>query len=364
MRNAAIRTRGRQAAPANLARIPGSRDMFVGANGQMNASDIPDLMRNIGLLMQEVANGNVSREPVTASERRELQRTRQQTLTASYYSDRSSRDWSELGAAIGSDVAEVADREGFMRRLMMRTDVANGSVPRIRVRQKNVMAVVAASAAANRAQHLKDNYFNPPEYYIKANIRVEERELVQGSGDILEDKFFEAQEAIMVAEDRKWKQLADDTIGLQNEQQILAGGLTPMGLSKMRTQILRWNIPAQNLIIAADIWDDIIGQPDFSAWFDPVSQHELITTGTLGTLLGMSIITDAFRHPQLRVLRSGEMYVVSNPELHGTYTDRGPVQSNEVNDYPDGSPSRGWMFHELLSTTLHNSRSVVKGIKQ
>lgn len=362
-----VTLRSRSSAPKlhpTEANIGGSKEKMVGRNGEINASSNQELMQQIAHLAHKVSQGEVARPNENEASDQSPQQKRQQVLQAAYFSDKGGREWAELGAAIGGEVSETADREGFMRRLFLRSDVAQGTMPRIRVRHKNVVAIQASSAVQNYPIFLRDKYIVPEEFYIKSNIRVEERELMQGSGDILEDKFYEVQEAIMVEEDRRWKSLVDDAVGIANDRQILAGGLTPATLSQMRTQVLRWGIPAQNLLLASDIWDDIIGQSEFAQWFDPVSQYELVMTGNLGTLLGMSVITDAFREPMLKVLDQGDIYVTSSPEMHGTYTDRGPVQSNEVNDYPDGVPARGWSFYELISMTMHNARSVVKGRKQ
>jgi hypothetical protein len=112
--------------------------------------------------------------------------------------------------------------------------------------------------------------------------------------------------------------------------------------------------------MAADFWNDIIANQQFSGWFDPLSKYEIVTTGVLGQMLGLTFITDGFRHKQLKVLNTGELYLVGDPLMHGGYTDRGPVQSNEVSEYPNGQPARGWYMFEDLSMVIANARSVIK----
>lgn len=356
---------GRPAIPAVHANFRGSKESIVGRNGEINAGSTKELMSRLVDLASMVAQGDVAMHEEVASTPAEQKRARQEAVTAGYYSAQGSREWATLGAAVSADLVETADRDGFMRRLLTRVEVAQGTVPRIRVKQKNVVAIMAASAVENRPTMLRDKYLVPSEFYIKYNMRVEERELAQGSGDILEDKFYETQEGIMVQEDRKFVSLLDETIGIANELQILAGGLSPATLQAMRGQILRWNLPAQTLLFASDVLDDIVGQGagTFGGYFDPVSQLEIVQTGMIGTLFGMQVMTDAYRNPTLKVLNQGDIYVMSNPEMLGAYTDRGPVQSQEVNSYADGSPSRGWNFYELISMVVHNARGVVKGVR-
>ena len=347
--------------------VAGSKDKLIGRNGEINGFNSQDVLQKMDQLLREVNSGTTLNgtelEKVNHQVNlEEVKKDRKQRLTAAYHTPPFSRDWSSLGAEISGEVSETADRDGFMRRMFTRSEVSQSSIARIRVHHKNVTAMMASSPTQLYPQFLYDKYILPPEFWIKANIFVDERELYQGSGDVLEEKYFEGLESIMVEEDRVWKRLADSTVGFKNARQILSGGLTPSTLSKMRTQIIRWNLPAQNILFASDIWNDIVGSNEFGNWFDPVTQYEIVMTGNIGTLIGMNVITDAFREPNLKVLDAGEVYTIAAPEYHGTYTDRGPVESTEANRHETGEPGRGWFMRELMSFTMHNPASVVKGI--
>lgn len=126
----------------------------------------------------------------------------------------------------------------------------------------------------------------------------------------------------------------------------------------MKTLVSRWNIPAAHLLMATDLWVDIIGNSNFANVIDPVSKHELLLTGTLGTMFGMTISTDAFRHPQHKVLNQGEFFVVGAAENHGMYTDRGGVNAQPIDGATENIPGRGWFLSELVSMAISNSRSV------
>jgi len=272
--------------------------------------------------------------------------------------------WQELGAAIGAEISEVANRDGFMRRFLVRADLAQGTMPRLRVRWANVTALYASSASQVHPLFVRDKYIYPPEFYVLGNIMVEEREIAQGAGDMLEDAFLRTQEQIMVQEDRLLKIFFDNTVGVANAQQLLAGGLTPSGLAATREQIITWGLPADKFLMAANIWTDIVGNA--ASWanlFDPVTQYEIIQTGFLGTLLGLQLITDAYREPNQKVLNAGDMYITSRPDTLGAYTDRGPVNAVPVDQQLHGIPARGWFFSELLSMTVVNSRAIVKATR-
>jgi len=354
--------RGRPATPGREAKIPGTQDNFVGRDGHISAWNRKDAMRVISSLLNESRAGRVDvsdRTAVTAEAHREKVRKSREVLLAAY-NDRTGANWSKLGANISGQITESADREGFMRRLLIRNDLQQGNYPRIRIKKKKVTAVVMTTESQIQPQFVRDDYLFPPEFTISANIRVEQREINQGSGDILEDKYNEGLESVMVAEDRRWKQLADATVGLEHQLKYLAGGLNPTAFAEMRTELNRYAITPMHVVMSADYWNDIIGNSQFSGWFDPLTKYEIVTTGELGQMLGLTFITDGFRQENLRVLEQGDLYLVGDPQMHGGYTDRGPVQSNPVDQYADGSPARGWFMFEELSMVIANPRSVIK----
>lgn len=352
------RARGFLGVPGTEFKRSGSNERVVGAGGEINASSKRDLMLQIAALMDATEAGQINDKAevvATAQERHEA--------LAAAFGDKTSGKWAEMGAAIAGELSESADREGFMRRVLKQEEVSQGNVPRIRVRKKNVTAVVAGGPGQVYPQFARDNYYYPPEFTISANLRIEHREMNQGTGDIMEDKFVEAQEQIMVQEDKTYLRMVNRVLGLANPVQSLVGGLTPANFVYMRDLITRWNIPVTTVLMASNFWNDIVANNAFGTWFDPVSKYEIVNTGYLGNLLGLTLITDAYRHPQLKVLSQGEIFMVGSPENHGAFTARGPVQSVEVNNYDKGEPARGWYMYEELSMLVFNPRSVVRGLR-
>lgn len=345
----------------------GSNERYFDDKGNLNASSTKDAIMALAALVSDAQQGRVNLSPVrrgveTAEALADRMELRAALLEA--YNDRTGHKWAEHGMAIAAEVTELSNREGFLRGLLLKGETTAGSPVRITVKQKNVTAISASSASEMRATYVRDKYILPPEFWVKASIRVDQRELVQGSGNQLEDAFFNAQEQIMIEEDRILKRLLDGTVNLLNSQQALVGGLTPTSLAATRNEVIKWGINTPTMLMATDLWNDIIGNAAaFGNLFDPVTQFELIQTGYLGTLLGMQVISDAYRAPELKVLNAGEMYLLGPQEQLGTYTDRGPVESEPVNEFQLGNPSRGWFFYELMSITVHNPRAVVKAIR-
>jgi hypothetical protein len=201
----------------------------------------------------------------------------------------------------------------------------------------------------------------PPEFYIEAHLWVEEREIYQSPGDILEEKLMEGQEAIMTREDAVMVSLFNAQVGGSNAPLTIVGGFTPQNLGLMRSELLQWNLPATLLFFASNVLNDITTNTTFGTFYDPVSQYEVVQTGFIGRILGISLITDAYRVPQQKVLNAGDIWLLTSPEFLGAYTDRGPVVANEVNASASGHgvPARGWHLFETMSMTVANSRGLV-----
>lgn len=335
-------------------------EKMVGRDGHLQGYDKKDLIHTQASLVEKLGKNEV----MTASEKsaRAVQ-SRKEVRAA--YEDQGSRKFSELGAALALEVSELANRDGFMRRFMQRVDLEQGQRPMIRVNFKSQIAIVASSAAQIQPTMVRGKYVYPPEFYIEDYLMIEQRDIVQSTTDIMEEKLLEAQEAIMVAEDRVFKSLVDKMVGQQNQLINIVGSFTPQALQALRAQIANWGLPVQNLLFASDVWSDFLVSTGFISFFDPVSQYEIVQTGMLGRILGMNLISDAVRAPLLKVLKPGEIYGFTSPEFIGAYTDRGPVVAREIDGMANGmgTPSRGWYMNELMSMAVVNSRGIVKAVR-
>ena len=188
---------------------------------------------------------------------------------------------------------------------------------------------------------------------------IAKQEINTTTGDIVAEKLREGKQATMVQEDRLWKAAADELVGLSNNMQLLAGGLTPDSLVSMRTDVERWQLSVDKMVMATDVANDLFGN-NFSSWFDPVTKYEYISTGKLGSILDMEIISDANREPTLKVLEQGDIYLVAPAEYHGGIADRGPVEATEIDGALKGQNARGWYLVETVALAVTNSRSFVR----
>ncbi len=344
---------------ASELRFDDRSESAIGNNGEINASSKKDLISNQLKFLAASSEGRV----VTASEairRQELAKKRRQAVQAAF-SDKDAHR--ELGEVLAQNLYQAMNRKGFSRKYLARQDLQQGNIPRVWMRKKDVTAVWSTSPTRLSSQITRDKLFTPPEFQIETRPFIPQNDINQSSGDVLEEKYMEAMEGIMVAEDRVWRNLAEATVGLDNDLTLIAGQLTPALLMEVRQNVARWSLQVAGVLMASDLYVDIVGEANFIQAIEPVARHELIMTGELAVLYGMTITSDAYRHPEHKVLSQGEFYVIADPVTHGQYTDRGGIETQPTDGVTEGVAGKGWWMFESVSFVIANSRSVAKGLR-
>lgn len=340
-------------------RFVGSSERAIGAGGEINASSKRELISKQMQFLQAAAAGDV----ITAGEghSREVQAKANRELVMAAWNDPKAHR--VLGERMAESLYMTANRQGFMRKYLAKVQVDQGTVPRFPVRGKNVTAVWSTSPTRIESQITRDKWYTPPELSIVTRPFVTQNELNQSAGDVLQEKYVEATEAIMVAEDRLWYNQINELVGVDNNLSVISGQLTPYTLMQVATNVTRWGLKAPHVLIASDLYQDIIGNSEFYSAMDPVARHELLLTGELAVMYGMTITSDAYRHPEHKVLNQGEFYVISESLNHGGYSDRGGLISAPTDIVNEKIPGKGWVIHEEIAISVGNSRSFAKGIR-
>ena len=290
-------------------RFAGSNERVVGYNGEVNASSKRDLLVNANRLMEASSRGEVVTE-VDAVERASIKQTNRELLQAAFENKEAHR---VLGERMAEEIYMTANRKGFCRRFLNRVDLKQGEIPRFPVRKKNATAMWVTGPTRVETEVLTDKWYTPPELQIVSRVFVPQNEINQSNSDVLEEKYVEALEGVMVTEDRLWYNMSKQTVGIDNNQSVIVGTLSSLAFMGVRQQVARWGLKAVYCLMASDLFQDIVGSPDFQNAIEPVARHELVMTGELAVLYGMTLISEAYRHPEHKVLNQGEFLVVSDP---------------------------------------------------
>lgn len=337
---------------------PGS-ERAVGSNGEVNASSKKDLLARSVALMQASAQGRVVSD-TDAQDRQRIIATNKELVQAAFDDPKAHRI---LGERMTEQLYMTANRKGYARRLLSRVELKQGDIPRFPVRKKNVTAMLATGPVAISTQIATDKWLTPPELQIGTRVFIPQTELNQSNSDVLEEKYVEALEATMVAEDRLHYNLCRATIGTDNALAAISGTLSPLTFMNARQNVQRWGMKPTYCVMASDLFVDIVGDASFIQAIEPVARHELVMTGELGVLYGMTLISEDYRHPEHKVLSQGEFIIYSDPAFHGAYSDRGGIDSQPIDTLNERIVGRGWLVHESMAMAVANTRSVAFGIR-
>lgn len=351
MRINANKFNSRLPTPISEARFNGSNERIAGADGHINAGSNKEFAARMIEVLNSVANGEIASAAEVASVEDKM------ASLKDAFNNPDISDWAEIGSDLSASIMERGEREGFMRSILAKGVIANG-VPRIRVHNKNVQAVVVRGPAQSYPQIIRNSYHNPEEFSVAARPRVTKREMDQGSPTILDDIYYEGLESIYVKEDRILIGAARRAIGIYNDGISYTGSLTPAIFNTTRRSVSDWTIPVGTVLMAGDLVDDFASSDFISLMQFTPHQAEYVASGKLGNLLGSELMTDKTRHPNLKVLNAGEMFVFGSPEMTGAYTDRGPVQSRPTDEFDNNMITRGWDMWEDISITLANAKAV------
>jgi hypothetical protein len=319
---------------------------------EINASSNRDLMRQISAMI-----GNArSDQPMKMRETDPNKVKARHAEFKAAYGSPSPGNFQVIGEVMSDEIWETLGREGFTNKLLALQNITKGDTGRVKVRKKDVTAWQVTTDVKVQENRIRQDWVYPPEYYILCFILIEDKEVEQSSADILDEKFQDGLEAILVKDDNITRSLLNRSITSFNDV-VYYTNFNPTVFTTTRTQVNRWGTPAQTMVLAFDVWDDIIADPDFVAWFDPVTKHELVLEGHLGRILGVELITDALRYPTLQVLQPGEVYILGSPITVGTKVIRKELESRAIDQYNIGRPARGWFMHMIQGTIIVSGRS-------
>jgi len=343
------------------ARKPGSNERFYNDKGDMNAGSKKEAMQILAKLAEGIQGGSVL-NPSAQSRRERVQailREKKDLITAALRG-KDPAAWQALGAVMGDEIVVAGEREGFATNLLLQKSLGAGEIARFRVREKLVTGYQALSPARVAPSVIRQGYTYPEEFYINCNIQIEEKEILQNPGDILEEKLSQGIEQTMVVEDRIMKSALDATAATVNDL-FFYNSFTPTVMQAMKTEIAVFGLNVGTALVAFDIWNDIVADNEWVAFFDQVTKHEIVVNGSLASVLGVNFVTDGFREPHLKVLNPGETYMLAQPGELGGMTSRGDLISEPTRGYNIGQPWRGWFLTRLRALQIINARGVVRG---
>lgn len=337
-----------------------STEPIIGRDGTFNATNKTELLKQISNLLHASANGEVVE--ATKHERMKQIMAEHRELIEAAKNDRTGEGFVALGQAIGNEIWETENRQGFARSILQIKPLVKGEDGKFRIRRKDVTAFVATGPSMAIESYIRQDWVYPKEFVLHARIWIDIIQLRQDTGDLLEDKYVDGLEQIMVGEDRILKTLADRAAQVRNDL-VVFNTLSPQVLSAMRTQVMRWNLTPATVLLAVDLWDDIITDPTFTAWYSPVEQHQVILEGKLGSMMNMEIKTDGYRPETLRVLDPGDLYVFATANEVGGIAQGIELTAEPIQNYINGKPQQGWYMYQTEGMVVANCLGISRAVR-
>lgn len=333
-----------------------SKQPLFDSKGTINASSKKDAIAQIAAAMQVLAGEQTDEN--TRELQAEKSANRRAALTAAL-ADGTGHQMQLLGAALAAQIEETTDRQGFCRQLLMSNDLPMGEYPEVTVKYKQVLAHVLSSAAQVVPTEIRERRYLLDEFDINVHLLIDNRETARSRTDLLEEKYEEGLEAIMVQEDRYWKKCAQAASASRYNLQTTTD-FTPQFFAHMRDLIDREGLPVASCVLSSTLMQDIITSMEFQEVFDPVTQREILETGEIGSLYNVKIYSDQVRQPEFRVMEDGEFFLVAAPVNHGVLLTRA-LQSTPIDRAVFGEAKKGWFMSQQTSMAVLNNKSVVEG---
>jgi hypothetical protein len=340
--------------------VEASGDMYD-SRGNLNAYHHRDHDARTAALAKQRLRGRIRRQKRSAMMTPE-QREGFVRICKEAAADKTDRSITLVGEVVSDVVYEVMNREGLSRNLLAKQQVAQGDTARIKVYKKDIMAFLSLGGAAVAEQEIEQDYIYPALGTVSCLVTMDELQLALASPDILDKKYEDMLEAFGVREDRMLKFTFDLAAPAFNNLTSFVT-FTPATMTTLMNQVGGWGLPTATMLMSYDILADMRSDPDWTAWFDPGTKHQLALEGYLESLMGVEIVVDGFRYENLKVLNQGEVYMLTTPTALGVFSQVDKLQTKAIDKYPFGQMKRGWAGFEIIAHTVPGGRGIAKATR-
>ena len=246
--------------PFGLAKAEGkataglSADPLVGSNGSINGANMGEFMRNLNTLMAAASSGKVQDLSAATAKAELAEKLEQRQVLANAMTSGDTATQQALAEVIGEQVYETLGRAGFSRKFLSVKPLARGGAPHvIPVITPDVVSYTTTENSNVPFSQIRQNVIYPKPRVISASVLIDQMELTISPVDLLDIKYNQALEQILVGEDRLFKKFADIASTGYNEN-VFFSTLTPTVLASIRNQIdTQGGIPVGGTLISADI---------------------------------------------------------------------------------------------------------------
>lgn len=254
---------------------------------------------------------------------------------------------------------ETGDRVGFMPLVLVEKEMNPGAPYKIPIGFKQGTVQVAEGPTHVVPATYRNKTITPPEFDIQAHIKGGIPEIAANPGNALNDMLNQGLEQIVVASDRLVRNFSQNVANVFHAP-IGISTLTPTIASQAEVAVTEFSAsPAQTMIMAVSFWTDFRTDSAWAEAYSPVQQYELLLDGRMGSVYGMTLVTDGMRIEQLQVLEPDEVFVYAAPDKNGAFIKYSEVESTPT-DYRSLSQNAiGFFISQRAGVVYHGARSTI-----
>lgn len=254
----------------------------------------------------------------------------------------------QLASAMANPIRTSLDYQGIARKLLVVDPLPQGALP-VYDRDVDAKAFTVSKRGNAPEQLIEGERIQVPTFEVVAYPQVRFSQIKERRFNIIDRAQQRAKSDIMAVEDETCFSLIEAASNAVNPVTTVAGGLSRDAIASAFREVEKHDLAVTKIVMNAQAFADIRkwGQNEF----DPVTQHEVLQTGTFGRLWSAEILLS-------KKVPLNTVYVLADPEFVGVMPIRQDIQVIPADD--TRRLRVGWVVYEEIGMSVVNAMSVAK----
>lgn len=254
----------------------------------------------------------------------------------------------QLASAMANPIRTSLDYQGIARKLLVVDPLPQGALP-VYDRDVDAKAFTVSKRGNAPEQLIEGERIQVPTFEVVAYPQVRFSQIKERRFNIIDRAQQRAKSDIMAVEDETCFSLIEAASNAVNPVTTVTGGLSRDSIASAFREVEKHDLAVTKIVMNAQAFADIRkwGQNEF----DPVTQHEVLQTGTFGRLWSAEILLS-------KKVPLNTVYVLADPEFVGVMPIRQDIQVIPADD--TRRLRVGWVVYEEIGMSVVNAMSVAK----
>lgn len=254
----------------------------------------------------------------------------------------------QLASAMANPIRTSLDYQGIARKLLVVDPLPQGALP-VYDRDVDAKAFTVSKRGNAPEQLIEGERIQVPTFEVVAYPQVRFSQIKERRFNIIDRAQQRAKSDIMAVEDETCFSLIEAASNAVNPVTTVTGGLSRDAIASAFREVEKHDLAVTKIVMNAQAFTDIRkwGQNEF----DPVTQHEVLQTGTFGRLWSAEILLS-------KKVPLNTVYVLADPEFVGVMPIRQDIQVIPADD--TRRLRVGWVVYEEIGMSVVNAMSVAK----